>query len=65
VTNAASLTSVVSSGLLTRLPTLAQFDAGASVLGWKTVKGDDITPFSGSFEFAGWGYPTTPAGACY
>ena len=65
VTNAASLPSVLSQGLLSRLPTLAQFDAGSSVAGWKTMKGDEVTLFSGSFEFDGWGYPTSTAGACY
>jgi hypothetical protein len=65
VTNAASLTSVVSRGLLTRLPTLAEFDAGQSVPGWKTVKGDEITQFSANYEFLGWGYPTSTPGACY
>ncbi len=65
VTNAASLTSVVSHGLLTRLPTLAQFDAGSAVAGWKTVKGDEITLFSGNFEFDGWGYPVSTPGACF
>ena len=65
VTNAASLTSVVSRGLLTRLPTLAEFDAGQSVPGWKTVKGDEITQFSANYEFLGWGYPTSTPGSCY
>jgi hypothetical protein len=65
ITNAASLASVVSAGLLTRLPTLAQFDSGKSVLGWKTVKGDDISIFSGNYEFDGWGYPTSTSGTCY
>jgi hypothetical protein len=65
VTNAASLTSVVSQGLLTRLPTLAEFDAGRAVAGWKTVKGDEITLFSGNFEFDGWGYPVSATGACF
>lgn len=63
--NAASLTSMVSGGHLPELPTLAQFDAGKSVTGWKTVKGDEITLFSGNFEFDGWGYPSTTSGACY
>lgn len=65
VTNAASLTSVVSKGLLTRLPTLAEFDAGQKMPGWKTVKGNEITYFSGNHEFLGWGYPASTAGACF
>lgn len=65
VTNAASLTSVVSHGLLTRLPTLAEFEAGSSVAGWKTVKSNEITLFSGNFEFDGWGYPVSTPGACF
>ncbi len=63
--NVASLTTVVSKGLLTRLPTLSQFDAGQSVPGWKTVKGDQVTLFSGNYEFLGWGYPVSTAGACF
>ena len=65
VTNAASLSSVVSTGLLSRLPTLAQFDAGTAVAGWKTVKGDVVTLFSGNYEFDGWGYPVSTAGTCF
>ncbi len=63
--NAASLSSIVSQGHLPDLPTLAQFDAGKSVLGWRTVKGDAITLFSTNFEFDGWGYPVSTPGACF
>jgi hypothetical protein len=65
VVNSASLAAVVSSGQLTRLPTLAQFDAGASVPGWTTVNGDQLTLFSSNYQYLGWGYPSSTAGACY
>jgi len=38
-------------GQLTRLPTLAQFDAGASVPGWTTVNGDQLTLFSSNYQY--------------
>jgi hypothetical protein len=61
-----SLQNVLDKGKLQRLPTLAQFDAGKTVLGWKTVSNNEITLFSPSFEFLGWGYfGAGAAGACY
>ncbi len=65
VSNAISLPSVASKGLLPDLPTLAQFDAGRTVPGWKNVKGNEITLFSANYEFDGWGYPASTAGACF
>jgi hypothetical protein len=65
VLNATSLASVVSAVQLTRLPTLAQFDAGASVPGWNTVKGNQLSLFSQNYEYLGWGYPSSTAGACF
>jgi hypothetical protein len=66
VTNAASLQSVLEGGFLQRLPTLAEFDSGSAVVGWKTVHGNQVTVFSQSFEYLGWGYPgIAAAGACY
>ena len=65
LTNAASLEYVTQQGLLPDLPTLAQFDAGTSLQGWKAVGGSEITPFSSSFEYLGWAYPTATPGACY
>lgn len=62
--NAASLTNIVSKGLMTDLPTLAEFDAGHGVAGWKTVKGNEITLSSANFEFLGWAYPVGAVGAC-
>jgi hypothetical protein len=65
VANVTSLASVVAAGQLTRLPTLAQFDAGAAVPGWKTIAGNKVTQFSQDFEYLGWGYPSSTAGSCY
>jgi hypothetical protein len=65
VTNAASLSSVLQEGLLPDLPTLAAFDSGAAAKGWKTVRGNQVTLFSQYFDYLGWAYPTSAAGACY
>lgn len=65
VINATSLLSVMQAGALPDLPTLAEFDSGSAVKGWKTVHGDEVTPFSQSFDYLGWAYPGTTAGSCY
>src|SRR5262249_2095894 len=53
-------------GKLAGLRTLAQFGSGRIIDGFKTVSGNDITLFSPSFEFLGWGYAGIgAAGACY
>ena len=66
VTNAASLQSIMAGGLLTRAPTLTQFDAGSAVLGWKTMRNNSVAVSSQSFEYLGWGYPGVgQPGACY
>jgi hypothetical protein len=43
----------------------ASVDAGTSVAGWKTAKGDEITLFSSNFEFDGWSYPSSMPGAYF
>lgn len=63
--NIASLPNVLAAGLLTRLPTLQDFHDGTSVPGWKTVRGNEMTLFSGNFEFLGWGYPGSTPGSCF
>ena len=66
VSNAASLQNILDSGLLQRIPTLLEFDTGKTVVGWKTVHNNEVTLFSPSFEYLGWGYPgIAAAGACY
>jgi hypothetical protein len=66
VTNAASLQSVLDAGLLPRVPTLTEYDSGAKVAAWKTMAHNEVTQFSQSFEYLGWGYPgIAAAGACY
>jgi len=53
-------------GSLMQIPTLSEFVAGKAVPGWKTVSGNEITLFSPSFEYLGWGYLGIGApGACY
>jgi hypothetical protein len=59
------LTTVMSKGLVTALPTLAQFDSGKEVSGWQTVKGNGLTIFGNSFQYDGWAYPSTTPGVCY
>ena len=66
VSSGASLQSVLDGGLLPRVPTLSEFDAATAVVGWKTVSHNQVTIFSTSFEYLGWGYPgIAAAGACY
>jgi hypothetical protein len=65
LTNASSLQYTLQSGQLPDIPTLTQFDAGTSLKGWNAHSGSSITPFSGSFEYLGWAYPSSTAGACY
>ncbi len=66
VTNFASLQSIMDGGLLPRVPTLAEFDSAAAVPSWKPMSGNEVTIFSPSFEYLGWGYPgIAAAGACY
>jgi hypothetical protein len=66
LTDAASLQSVLDAGLLPDAPTLEQFDAGATVKAWKTVRGNQLSVASQSFEYLGWGYPGIAApGSCY
>jgi hypothetical protein len=66
VFNIRSLESVLDSGDLPDLPTLAEFDAGKTVKGWKTLPGNEVTVFSPNFEFLGWGYSLNPRPlACY
>ena len=66
-TGSGSLQSVLDSGTLPiQLPTVAEFGTGKIIAGWKTVRGNEITLFSTSFEFLGWGYFGVGApGACY
>jgi hypothetical protein len=48
------------------VPTLADFDAGKPAVGWKPVRGNQVTIFSPNFEFLGWGYAGIgQATACY
>ena len=48
------------------VPTLSEFDSAKPVPGWKTVSHNEITLFSSSFEYDGWGYPGIgEIGACY
>jgi hypothetical protein len=66
LTDVTSLQSVLEAGLLPDAPTLEQFDAGATVRAWKTVRGNQVSVSLQSFEFLGWGYPGIAAsGACY
>jgi hypothetical protein len=65
LTNASSLQYILQSGALPEIPTLGQFDAGTSLKGWQASKKSTITPFSTSFEYLGWAYPTATPGACY
>jgi hypothetical protein len=65
IKNPSDLATVVSSGQLVGLPTIAQFDSGVQIHGWKSVKGDVLTLFSGNFEYLGWAYPSSTAGVCY
>ncbi len=63
-----SLQQIFDSGSVDRIqiPTLLQFDAGTHLPGWKSMKGNQITLFSSSFEFLGWGYAGIgAAGSCY
>jgi hypothetical protein len=65
-TNRASFQAVLDGGMLQFVPTLAEFDSAKPVTGWKTVRQNQVTIFSTSFEYLGWGYPgIAAAGACY
>jgi hypothetical protein len=60
------LQTVLDKGALMQIPTISEFVAGKAVPGWKTVSGNEITLFSPSFEYLGWGYLGIGApGACY
>ena len=64
--NTGSLEAVLDSGRLPDVPTLANFDAGKPAVGWKPVRGNQVTIFSPNFEFLGWGYAGIgQATACY
>ena len=60
-----SLQTVLQQGLLPGAPTLAQWTQGASnVPGWN-LHADTMSSAASDFRYFGWGYPTSPPGACY
>jgi hypothetical protein len=61
-----NLQAALDKGVLQFVPTLSEFETGQSVTGWKTVRGNQVTLSSTSFEYLGWGYQGIAApGACY
>jgi hypothetical protein len=61
-----SLQAALDKGALQQVPTLSEFETGQQVPGWKTVRGNQVTLSSTSFEYLGWGYQVVAApGACY
>ncbi|MGP8208718.1 MAG: carboxypeptidase regulatory-like domain-containing protein [Acidimicrobiales bacterium] len=61
-----SLQAALDKGDLQQVPTLSEFETGQKVSGWKTVRGNQVTLSSTSFEYLGWGYQAVAApGACF
>jgi hypothetical protein len=59
-----TLNVVIQKGLLTAIPTYAQWTHGEAVPGWKlTANTASVSTYN--FQYYGWPYPSTAAGACF
>ncbi|MGA2527788.1 MAG: carboxypeptidase-like regulatory domain-containing protein [Acidimicrobiales bacterium] len=59
-----ALNVVIQKGLLNAAPTFGQWTQGTSVPGWKLTT-NTASVVTNSFQYNGWAYPSTTAGACY
>ena len=59
------LNTVIQKGLLNTAPTFPQWASGAAVPGWKLTPNNKAYIWTSNFQYNGWPYPSTEAGACY
>ena len=60
-----TLNVVIQKGLLTAAPTFPQWTDGDAVPGWKLTANDIASISTYNFQYNGWPYPSTVAGACF
>ena len=60
-----ALNVVIQKGLLTAAPTFPQWTNGDAVPGWKLTANDTASISTYNFQYNGWPYPSTVAGACF
>jgi len=58
------LNTVIQKGLLSGAPTFPQWSGGAAVPGWN-LTANKAYAWTSNFEYNGWPYPSTQAGACF